>query len=995
MPGVNIQVKGTAFGAITDADGKYALSNVDRNATLVFSFIGYVSQEVALNGRSVVDLALAGVVTDLDEVVVVGYSTQKRANVVGSVASISGATLQQVPAVNVSQSLGGRMTGISVIQQTGEPGQMNPRILVRGRSTLGGNRTTTDYASTNPLVVIDGVQGRSMDEIDPMDIASISVLKDAAASIYGSNAANGVILITTKKGVEGKPRLNYQFYQGFMTPTIIPETTNAQEYATMLSEYQTQNGKTRTYTDAEIELFGSGADPWQHPNTDWYSDLIKKWTTTYRHNFTIDGGFKGMTYYVSLGIKGDDSMYKQSTTKYNQYNVRAKVDLPITDWLTTGIDIAAFQNHRVYPYKSADAIVGQSTRLLPTRWSFWPTGEPGPDIEYGDNPVVTSTFAGGKDDQTTYRYLNTFSASIKPPFIKGLALNGAFSYDLTNFYRKRFFQPWILYTADFSKGTRDPNTGFITSQPLTPGLRGLSSPENGEDYQRTNNQTINLNTTYTKQFGDHSIFLYGGFEQYTSDYNSIYGYRKYYISTLIQTMDAGADQDKNTSGTMTIYARKSWIGRASYDYKGKYLAELLFRADGSLKFPPNKRWGYFPGLLLGWRVSQEDFWQNNIPFINYFKLRASYGQMGMDPGNPFQYTNSFGLSSGMVFGTGSSIETAVGPPVIANPNITWETQTTQNLGFESKFLNDLFHLNFEVFYNKRKHILAPRDASVPNFSGLSLPSENIAQVDNKGFEVDAGIHKNLTTDLRIDLTLNYSYNHNEVVFSDEPKRAVEWQQTTGHPFNAWLMYNAIGIFKDQGEIDSYPHWSTAKPGDVKFQDFSNDNKIDGDDRVLIDEVDAPQTYYGITLEASYKNFHLSALVQGQGKFLRMKYYDNRRGEAGNYFKWTYDNRWTPTNTVTDVARAYNRDDYYWSPDVQMSTYWLANVAYCRLKSLVLTYSIPSTVYKRLGIANASVYISANNPALIYSAERIWDPESLNPGVYPTMKTFAIGANIGF
>ncbi len=315
-------------------------------------------------------------------------------------------------------------------------------------------------------------------------------------------------------------------------------------------------------TDTDIELFGSGADPWQHPNTDWYNDLIKKWTTTYRHNFTIDGGFKGMTYYVSFGLKGDDSMYKQSSTKYNQYNVRAKVDLPITDWLTTGIDIAAFQNHRVYPYKSADAIVGQSTRLLPTRWSFWPTGEPGPDIEYGDNPVVTSTFAGGKDDQTTYRYLNTFSASIKPPFIKGLALNGAFSYDLTNFYRKRFFQPWILYTADFSKGTRDPNTGFITSQPLTPGLRGLSSPENGEDYQRTNNQTINLNTTYTKQFGDHSIFLYGGFEQYTSDYNSIYGYRKYYISTLIQTMDAGADQDKNTSGTMSIYARKSWIGRA-------------------------------------------------------------------------------------------------------------------------------------------------------------------------------------------------------------------------------------------------------------------------------------------------------------------------------------------------------------------------------------------------------------------------------------------------
>jgi TonB-linked SusC/RagA family outer membrane protein len=998
MPGVNIQVKGTSVGAISDADGKYSINVTDKNAVLVFSFIGYVSQEVELGGRAVVDLSLAAELTGLDEVVVVGYSTQKRANVVGSVASISGTTLQQVPSVNVSQSLGGRMAGISVIQQTGEPGQMNPRILVRGRSTLGGDRGT-NYGATNPLVVIDGVQGRSMDEIDPMDIASISVLKDAAASIYGSNAANGVILITTKKGGEGKPRLNYQFYQGFMKPTIIPETTNSTEYATMLSEYQSQNGKARTYTDKDIEIFASGADPWEHPNTNWYNDLIKDWTTTYRHNFTIDGGFKGMTYYLSFGLKGDESMYKQSTTNYKQYNVRAKVDLPVTDWLNIGYDVAAFQNNRVYPYKSADAIVGQSTRLLPTRWSFWPTGEPGPDIEYGDNPVVTSTFAGGKDDQTTYRVLNTFNASIKPAFAKGLALNGSFSYDLTNFYRKRFFQPWILYTPNWTQATRDPNTGFVTAMPLTPGLRGLSSPQNNEDYQRTNNQTININATYTKKFGDHSIFLYGGFEQYTNDYNSLYGFRQYYISTQIQTMDAGADQDKNTSGSMSIYARKSWIGRATYDYKGKYLAEILFRRDGSLKFPPDSRWGNFPGLLLGWRVSEEDFWKNNIAFVNYFKIRGSYGKMGMDPGNPFQYTNSFGLGSGMVFGTGSSIETAVGPPVIANPVITWETQTTQNLGFESKFAKDLFHLNFEVFYNKREDILAPRDASVPGFSGLTLPNENIAQVDNKGFEFDAGIHKNITADLRFDLTANYSFNHNEVVYQDEPIRAVEWQQTTGHPYNAWLMYNAIGIFEDNtytvNGVANYPHWSTAKAGDVIFEDYNADGKIDGNDRILIDEVDAPQTYYGVNLDASYKSFTLSVLVQGQGKYLRNKNYDNRRGEAGNYMKWAYDNRWTPTNTVTDIARAYNRDDYYWSPDVQMSTYWLSNVAYCRLKSLVLTYNIPSTLYNKLGIANASIYVSGNNLALIYAAEKIWDPEALNPGVYPTMKTFAIGANIAF
>jgi len=994
MPGVNIQVKGTTIGAISDAEGKFALTTDNPNATLVFSFIGFDTQEIPLAGKNVIDVALTPQVLSIDEVVVVGYGTQKRANVVGAVASISGSSLQSIPSVNVSNSLGGRMSGITVIQQTGEPGQMTPRILIRGRNTLGGDRGT-DFGKTNPLVVIDGVQGRSMDEIDPMDISSVSVLKDAAASIYGSNAANGVILITTKKGAEGKPRLNYQFYQGFMTPTIVPQTTNAMEYATMLTEYQTQNGIARTYTDKDIELFGSGADPWEHPNTNWYGDLIKEWTTTYRHNFTIDGGFKGMTYYLSFGLKGDESIYKQSSTKYNQYNVRAKLDLPINDWLRAGLDVAAFQNHRLYPYKSADAIVGQSTRLLPTTWSFWPTGEPGPDIEYGDNPVVTSTFAGGKNDQLTYRYLNTFNASITPPFIKGLALNGSFSYDLTNYYNKAFYKPWTLYTIDKTQVTRDAN-GYITTAVLVPGLRGLSSPQNNETYQRTINKTSNFNLTFIKKFGDHNISAYAGFEQYTNDYNELYGFRQYYISSLIQTMNAGADQDKNTTGNTTIYARKSWIGRFAYDYKGKYLAEFLFRRDGSLKFPPDSRWGNFPGLLLGWRASEEGFWKNNIQFINYFKVRGSYGQMGMDPGNPFQYINSFGLGSGMVFGTGTSIETAVGPPVIANPAITWETQTTQNVGFESKLFNDLLSLNFDLFYNKREHILAPRDASVPSFSGLTLPNENIARVDNKGYEIEAGVHKSFTSDFRIDLNVNFSYNNSNVVFQDEPVRAVPWQQTTGHPYNAWLMYNAIGIFKDQAAVDAYPHWATAKPGDVIFEDYNKDGVIDANDRILIDDADAPKTYYGINLDVAYKGFTLSALIQGQGKYLRERYYDNRRGVAGNYFKWTFDNRWQKEGDVTDIARAYNRSDYYWGEDVQMNTYWLANVAYCRLKSLVLTYNIPASIYKKLGIANASVYVSGNNLALIYAAnKKVWDPEALNPGVYPTMKTIAIGANIGF
>ena len=990
MPGVNIQVKGTTQGAITDVAGKYAIANVDRNATLVFSFIGYVSQEVAVNGRTVVDLALAGEVTDLDEVVVVGYSTQKRANVVGSVTSISGSVLQGIPTTNVSTGIAGRLPGAWVKQTTGEPGNTSATIRVRGRSNLG--------STSSPLVVIDGVQGRALDEIDPNDIASLSVLKDASAAIYGIGAANGVILITTIRGLEGKPTLNYQFYQGFMTPTVIPQSCNAWEYATMLSEYQTAVGKKRQYSDADIALFKSGEDPWEHPNTDWYSELVKKWTTTMRHNFTINGGTRGMNYFLSLGTKSDAAMYKESSTKYHQYNVRGKFDLPITDWLKTTIDIAGFQVQRLYPYKSADAIVGQCTRLLPTTWAFWPNGKPGPDIEYGDNPVVTETFAAGKNDQKTYRWQSNFGVTITPPFIKGLSINGSFAYDLTNYYQKAFYNPWILYYPDWKNAVRDPSTNFITSMETIPTLRGLSSPQNNERFDRTINKTLDIGAIYTRKFGDHNIMLLGTYEQYTSDYNQLTGFRQYYISTSIQTMNAGADLDKNTTGYSSIYAIRSLIGRATYDYKGKYIAEVVFRRDGSLKWPPKSRWGNFPGFLLGWRASEENFWKNSIPFINYFKLRASYGKMGMDPGDPFQYLNTYGISSGMVFGTGTAIETAVGPPTVANPNITWETQATYNVGFDSKWFNDLISLNVDYFYNIRDNILASRDASVPNFTGLSLPRENIARVDNRGIEIEAGVHKTVLSDLRIDLTGSFSYNHNEVVYMDEPERVVPWQVRTGRPYNPEtdnLYYKCIGVFKDQAAVDAYPHWTNAKPGDLIFEDVSKDGKINSDDRILKEFMDMPEIIYGANLDVAWKNFTLTVLLQGQGKLFYFNRYDERRGEAGNYLYWEYDGRWTPENTDAAKPRAYNRNDFYWGPSVNNSTYYYDNVAYCRLKNVILSYSIPSNIYRKLGIQAASIYLSGNNLALLYSATKKFDPEVNGVGVYPGMKTFAIGANITF
>ena len=1003
LPGVNVTVKGTILGTVTDALGKYTITVPNKEAVLQFSFVGYTTTEMIVADQTIINIELSENAQEIEEVVVVGYGVQKRVNVVGAVSTLKGDEIKSIPAVSAAAAVAGRLPGVTVLQTSGEPGvdgYMAPRMYVRGRTTLGD-----DAGKTNPLVIIDGVQGRSLGEIDPNDIASFSVLKDASAAIYGAQAANGVILVTTKSGEIGKPRLNFSFYQGFMTPSRTPELCNAAEYATMLTEYQTNLGSSSTtYTGKDIELFVSGADPWEHPNTDWYGELIKKWTTASRYNLNIDGGLNGgMTYYVSLGFKQDDAMYQQSSTKYNQFNIRTKVSLPITDWLRTDVNIAGFKTNKLFPYRGAGDIIGAATRTQPTRPAFWPTGEPAPDLENGDNPVVTSSFAGGKNNQDTYRLQNNLKVTITPPFIPGLSLSASMDYDLNNFYRKRFFQPWYLYYPDMNKAIRDPGTGFITSVPLTPTLRspqGAVLPSLENDYNRSTNITYKVEANYAQSFGKHDVTLYGGFEQYTSDYNEFWARRTGYISTQIQILNVGPDGTKDNSGRETIYARKSWIGRATYAYMSKYLAEVVFRADASLKFPKNNRWGYFPGFLLGWRASEEGFWKDNLSFINYFKIRASYGEMGMDPGDPFQYIDKYSLGTirGMIFGTGGVIETTTGPPTVANQNITWERQKTKNIGFESQFMDGLLFLNFDYFYNIRDNILAPKNASVPEFSGITLPDENIARVDNQGFEIEAGIGKTLN-EWHFGLSGNLGYSRNKLVFIDEVDPPVEWQKKTGHAWGTRLMYEATGIFRDDAHVESLPHWTGARPGDVIFKNVRNEQlgedntDINANDRILLDHSVMPDLFYGINLDVSWKNFTFSALLQGQGKFYKKNYSDDRRGEEGNYFKFMYTDRWTTENINGTMPRPWSRSNQYWMANE--NTFWWDNCAYLRLKNVVLSYNIPSQYYKSAGISNINVYVSGNNLAYLWSGTKKFDPEVDGANSYPTMRTLAIGANVTF
>lgn len=986
IAGVAISLAGNDALTATNSEGKYSVS-VPVGATLVFSSIGYKHEEVVVGAQKVINVILVEDLASLEEVVVVGYGTQKRVNVVGAVTSVSGAKLEAIPASDVTNAISGRLAGVAVNQSTGEPGQNSAGIRVRGRTTLGGG--------TGPLVIIDGVPGRTLSEVDPVDIESISVLKDASSAIYGTQAANGVILVTTKKGKSGKARLNYQFYQGFMTPTKLPEVLNAGDYATMLSEYQDYEGMPRSFSDEDIALYYSGRDPWEHPNTNWMDDLIADWTTAGKHNLSIDGGgANGMTYYLSLGYRDERAIYKQESTRYRQVSMRAKLDIPITDWMKAGANYAGYIPSRFYPTNPASDIYGQSTRLLPTQWSFWPSGEPGPDIEYGDNPVVTSTLEGGYNDNKQYKNEVAFNLTVEPPMIEGLTLNGMFSYDIYNRYQKIFRKPWTLYFPDWESAQRD-SEGFITHMDVIPTLRGYSAPELQENFARDTRTLANVNFTYAREIGNHSLSLFGAYEQMEENTNDFGAFRKYYISDIVQTINAGSDTDKDNSGSMTIYARKSWIGRLNYSYRSKYLVELLLRRDGSLKFPPNSRWGNFPAVLLGWTASEEPFWKESLGFFNYFKLRATYGKMGMDPGAAFQYMNKYTLNTGVAMGSAKDIEIVVNQAGVANPFITWEKQTTYNAGFDSYLLNDKFHLNTEFFYNKRSDILAPRNASVPDYTGLQLPDENIAEVENRGFEIDLGYHQQVNENFRIDVAGNVSWSRNKVIFTDEPERSVPWQTLTGHPYGAVLLYNAIGIFADDAAVDAYPHWKDARPGDVIFENRNGDDQINSDDKILLDKVDAPELFFGLSVDLRYKNWSLSLLAQGQGEHYKLNFADSRRGEAGNYFQWNFDNRWTTENNITDVARPFNRSDEYWGFDVNRSTYWYDNMAYIRLKNAVLNYNFPKAFFGKSGITNASVFLSGNNLLLIYAAQDKFDPEIGAPLTYPAIKTLAIGARITF
>ncbi len=977
--GVNVIVKGTTVGTVTDVDGKYMLQVANDNAVIVFSYVGYKTVEVPVGTRSVIDQTLSEDTQAINELVVVGYGTQKKVTVTGSVASVKGEELKSSPTTNLTNAMVGRLPGVIGFQRADEPGGGSTTLRIRGTNSLGSN---------DPLIVIDGVPGREggLSRLNPSEIESISVLKDAAAAIYGSRAANGVILVTTKRGKEGKPTVNYVGNWGFSTPTRLPQMANAFEYATLLNEINTNVGGSPVYTQEDLQKFKDGSDPWGHPNTNWFEETIKNVSPMYRHDLSVTGGSDKFKFYVNLGVNGEDGIYKNSANRYDQYGIRLNLDATINDYLKLSFGHTGRLEYRQYPSKSAYSIFAALTRSKPTLPAYWPSGEPGPDIEYGDNPVVTGTDATGYDRRKDYFIQNTLQAVIKIPGIEGLTLTTSGSYDKYFKVRKLFNKPWTLYSWDGN-----------AEHKLTSGLRGPATPELTEEFTDQTFWMANAIVNYEKSFGNHNIGVAAGIEGEYRQEAFRGAFRKYFMSDKIDDMNAGGVKDMKNEGKTWEEARLNYFGRANYNYLEKYILEFVWRYDGSYRFPKSKRYGFFPGVSAAWRVSEEQWWKNEVRFIDYFKLRGSISQTGNDAllddndklDRSIQYLNTYGFGKDYLFG--KTFVKTLQPTRTPNPNITWEVGTTYNLGLDFKFLQNRLTWETDLFYHKRTNMLIYRNASLPQTSGITLPRENLGEMANRGFESLIS-WADRAGEVQYNTSLNLTYAKNEILFWDETPGVPDYQQSTGKPSGTKLYYIADGVFKDQAAVDAYPHWEGARPGDIRFLDYNNDNKIDADDRVRADKTNEPRLIIGLSGNVQWRNFDLMLLFQGATGG-QTYVWRERAGEAGNFYKMTFDNRWTPENPSAEHPRVYNREKEYWVSN--RNTYYIYSTDYLRLKNLEIGYTFDFPSFKRIGITNMRVFANATN---IFTVDKVkvQDPEGDNTGQnYPQRKVTNFGISITF
>lgn len=992
IPGASVVIKGATRGTNTDANGKYSITVPNGTAVLVFSFVGFEKQEIIVGNRSQINISLKNDLKELDEVVVVGFGTQKKINATGAISTMGTKELVQSPVANISNSLVGRLPGLFATQSGGEPGNDGSKIRIRGVGTFSGN--------TDPLTLVDGIQVDNYNNIDPNEIESVTILKDASSTaVYGIRGANGVLIITTKRGKAGPPKVSYTFNQGFNSFTDLREMMNSADYATHFNDalkadaFVTGTVYVPRYSAQDIELYANGQDPVFHPNVNWFDVMFKKVSTQSQHNINISGGQNKVKYFISAGYFNQEGLFKDTKdvvdafspqSIYKRYNVRSNFNFDVTSRLKLTLDLSSQTEIRSGNNgTNTERVVGDIARASPLSTPGVVDGKV-VNILTGsqNNPYASLLYpnlAGGL--KRSYRnYLNgNLRADYDLGFITtGLSTHGNIAMQTYNDQQITNTKTLITYLA-----TKLPD-GTINYVPSTTEAQ-FGFAQSGTFTRRV---TAEFGIDYKRNFGLHNVTGL-----------VLYNQQKTFDPALAFLVPKGY---------------QSFVGRATYDFNGRYLAEVNVGYNGTENFAPGKRFGFFPAYSLGWVVSQEPFFQK-AGFVSFLKFRGSYGVVGNDNigGTRFLYrsTSYSSVANTYYYGNvGSTYSgfTGIREGATGNPDVTWERAIKQNIGLEMWFWKDKIRFTADVFHEKRSDILATPQ-TISSIVGLAQPASNLGKMENKGYEVDVS-YTDKIGNLGYRVSANLSFARNKVLYRDEVPNQYAYQNRTGQRLGQNFGLIAEGLYNTQEEVNdpSRPIYSYSnnkiQPGDIKYKDYNGDGIINDFDAVPIGFSNVPEKTFGATIGLNYKGFDVSVLFQGVDNVSH--YYTRFQkgtgyGQAPPEGSPSYMNEsWTQERYDAGLPIKFPRFSVSSNPNGVGSSYWLANASYVRIKNAEIGYRFQQGILRHIGLSSLRVYVNANN---LFTWKNMYpgiDPENTATGdtntePYPLVRTINAGLNLNF
>ncbi len=1009
LPGVSVVVKGTTTGIITDADGNYSLSNIPANAILQFSFVGMKTQDIAVGNKTTINVTLAEETVGIEEVVAIGYGTMKKINLTGAVSNINNEEIQATTSTALVSKLQGKISGLNIRQNSGQPGTFNNSINIRGFGA--------------PLYVVDGIITSAVDfqKINSEDIESMSVLKDASAAIYGLNASNGVIIITTKKGKEGKAEFQFSSNVSLSAPTNIVQMANAYEYLTLRNESNLMLGLSELITKEELAKWKAGGPGYE--STDWKNETFKKNSLRKEYSLSAQGGSKNISYYININKIKDGGLLKSNDIFYDKLSLRSNISAKLTDNLTTNVRISGYFDETKSPIAGIFSIWRGIVSSLPIH-SVYANNNPNYFNRVTDgqsiNPVPQSrSDVSGYTQNKDQVFEPQIDLIYKVPFIKGLELKGSAGYIKRFNMGKNVRINYNLYDYNSANDT------YISTTYNNP--PSIYNGYNNSSYLTLLTQ-MNYKTTIAD---DHTIDGMLAFEQ-KDNFTRYAGLNKYYDFYTNDQLDQATNKDATSWGNEVEQKFRSYIGRLNYNYKGKYIIEFSGRYDGSYRYHPDSRWGFFPQISGGWRISEENFMKTNFPNLSNLKIRSSYGTIGEDAGAPFQYLAGFSTSGGGYWEFTNGKETqGIASPGIVNKNLTWMNSTIINIGIDLGLFDNKLSFTADIYQKTRTGLLAYRSISVPNTFGGTFPQENLNSDRIKGIEFSFNYH-NKIREVNYNISGNINYNRKMNLYVEHPPFGSSWNQYRYATGSNWFWGSSIGApyrysdvvwgydiasrFNTDAEIQTAPVQNGANgnkyvlPGDLNYTDRNGDGVIDGNDLMPLFNDDNPKMNYGSTIDVDWKNFYASILFQGAAMFTKhythaytMPFFPGDDSNLPAYFmdrwhmadpynpnsKWIAG-EWPAVRTATNTGMLYNENKLF-----------RRDASYFRFKNLTLGYNFNSQYFNKIGIKDLKVYFNATNIfTLTDKYLKAFDPET-QPGflqlgwIYPIMKTYSIGVNINF